>query len=392
MTDFATSDMSAPVAPLSTQIDTETATSPSGGGQPRTLPSDEKPSLRDTISTVVKEDGEAKEKAADAPATDENPKAEDAKPDKARDETGKFSQADKKNEPAPEPAKVEPQADKPAPQEKTEGKRYPEPPAKFLPDSREVWRNVPRSVQRDIDVMVRDHEESTARFKETTERYESIRQYDDLARQNGRELKDSLAKVHEIESAIQRNPIAGLNKILMEIGPRKADGQPVSLMDVAQFIVSQGPQGYQQMVAEAQRPQQQQQDPRVQHLEQQLADVQTRHITEGVIEPFKASHTRYAELQDDIALFLQSGKIPASLSPAEKLEAAYDMAERINPPSHVTAPAAPDPEPSRLAVEDLSGTKSIKSAPGSVSTDIEAERGGSIRDLLQDELRRQKRS
>src|SRR3546814_1449015 len=79
-----------------------------------------------------------------------------------------------------------------------------------------------------------------------------------LARQNGRDLRQSLMQVNELEKLLKSNPIAGLNKVLMQAAPRKADGQPVSLMEVAQFIVQKGPQGYQQMMAQAQQPQQQQ--------------------------------------------------------------------------------------------------------------------------------------
>src|SRR3546814_15259784 len=79
-------------------------------------------------------------------------------------------------------------------------------------------------------------------------------------------------QVNELENLLRSNPIAGLNKVLMQAGPRKADGQPVSLMEVAQFIVQKGPQGYQQMMAQAQQPQQQQaqDDPRIAQLQQTI--------------------------------------------------------------------------------------------------------------------------
>src|SRR3546814_12823543 len=99
---------------------------------------------------------------------------------------------------------------------------------------------------------------SDLQHREALERYESVRDFDELARQNGRDLRQSLMQVNELENLLKSNPIAGLNKVLMQAGPHKADGQPVSLMEVAQFIVQKGPQGYQQMMAQAQQPQQQQ--------------------------------------------------------------------------------------------------------------------------------------
>jgi hypothetical protein len=69
------------------------------------------------------------------------------------------------------------------------------------------------------------------------------------------------------------------------------------------------------------------------------------------------------------------------------------MAARINPASHASNAAdETDLEPARRAEPDFSGSKSIKSAPGAVSTDMEPERGGSIRELLESELKRTKRS
>src|SRR3546814_9460915 len=129
-------------------------------------------------------------------------------------------------------------------------------------------------------------------------------------------LRQLLMVVNELENLLKSNPIAGLNKVLMQAGPRKADGQPVSLMEVAQVIVQKGPQGYQQMMAQAQQPQQQQaqDDPRIAQLQQTIVQMQEQQLAATIIDPFKRDHPRYAELEQDIAFFLQSGKIPTSLS------------------------------------------------------------------------------
>jgi len=391
MTDLAT-DIS---APLSTTLDLDPGAGPSGAGAPRTLQTEPKePSLRDTIEQVVKED---------TAKVEEKPKEKveaEPKPEKPRDPTGKFAANEKpaeteaKGKEGEDSAQVakEPEAgtgqDKTAQDRPSEGKRYPEPPARFQPDSKEQWRNVPRSVQRDVEVMTREHDT----YRQSHERYEPVRQYDEIARQNGRTLQDSLAKVVEIEDALAKNPIAGLDRVLQEVGPRKPNGQPYSLFEVAQHIVSQGPQAYQQMSSQAQQEMSQ---TRVQQLEQENAQLkqaqQGQALASQIIAPFAQTHPRYFELEDDIALFLQSGRIDPSLSPAEKLAAAYDMAERLNPPSHVSAVTDPDPDPESRAVTNLSGTKSIKSAPGAVSEELEPDSGGSIRDILESEAKRMAR-
>src|SRR3546814_16478641 len=85
--------------------------------------------------------------------------------------------------------------------------------------------------------------------------------------------------------------------------------------------------------------------------------MQEQQLAATIIDPFKRDHPRYAELEQDIAFFLQSGKIPTSLSPSDRLAAAYDMAERINPPSHAEHRAAEDRK------SDVKGTR------GSVTVD-----------------------
>lgn len=411
MTDLGTLE-SPQAAPPSTVLDAPKNNDPSGGGAPKLTPDTqadkfEPKSAADTLREVFKEGKEPDEAPADQAADGEEEVKEEKKPAKPAEKAEKDVKADKAEEgdekedgednggQEEKPAKQRAKDGKFAPKEPKEDRGDPrdDAPKSFLPDAKEKWANVPNTVKRDINKLIADHEKASEQSRQATERYESIRDFDELARQNGRDLRDSLMRVHQIENELQRNPIAGLNKILLEAGPRKADGQPVSLYELAQFIVSKGQQGYQQMVA--QQPQQQQQqvqsNPEVEQLKQQLAQMQQQQILQSVIEPFKADHPRYDELQDDIAFFLKSGKIPDGYSPAERLEAAYDMAVRINPTSHVEKEAEDDTEEGRVA-ESFAGSKSIKSAPGAVSSKMELERGGSIRDILEQERKRLRRS
>lgn len=401
----------------STTLDTTLPAESSGGGMPPTIEEPAKPeSVHDTVAAAVKESGKPKEEApaekADAPKPDaekgakaeEKPDtkagAKDAEGDKKpaeRGADGKFAAkaAAKDGEAEAESKALKSEAESPpkADDKQEQGGHF-APPSKFLPDAKEKWTNVPRSVQRDVDNLVREHEAEATKYREAAERYEPIRQYDEHVRQNGRAgIHETLAEVAQTEEMLKRNPLAGLNHILLRAGPRKADGSPVTLFDVAQTIVQMGQEKYQQAVAH--RPAQPQNDNgEIAQLKAQLAQVQQQQLASTVLEPFKRDHPRYAELEGDIAFFLKSGKIPTSLSPHDRLEAAYDMAARINPASHVEEAAEPqaDPDPGRRADEDLSGSKSIKSAPGAVSADMEPERGGSIRDLLTQEVRRVGRS
>jgi len=382
---------------LSTEIDTTAGPSAAGGGQVAE-PATETPSLRSDLETVFREDAEKEPAKADEPPTGKQPT-----PDKveksARDEPAKDAKQDEKSaeeEAVAKAARIRAEDGKFAPRDKDEQpkeeRRFVEAPQSFLPKAREVWRNTPHAVQAEVARLVQEHETTTQQTRETVERYESIRQYDDLARTNGRDLRESLEKMSHVENLLQRNPLAGLNAILMEIGPRKADGQPYSLYEVAQFVAQQEPQSYQQMVAQGQQQEQPREDPRVAQLQQQIATMAEQQAQASIVEPFAQQHPRFAELEQDIAFFLQSGRIPQSLSPQDRLAAAYDMAERINPPSHADDLSATSTGPAdqRRADASLSGSKSIKSSPGSVAEtyEPEAKSGESIRDSLRAEARR----
>jgi hypothetical protein len=401
MTDLATTE-----APVSTTLEPNDTPSVSGGGTPHIEAAEPArgPSLRDTVAAEFKAD--AKEAKPADEAADKKPaeKPQEGKEAEAKPETAKEPAKGSERSPDGKFAPKQAEGDEPKPEGEAEVKEtqskpqgHIDPPKNFLPDAKETWRNTPRAVQRDVENTIRTYEAKVAEFSEIAERYEPIREYDDFVRQNGRAgVHETLQEVTQLENLMLTNPIAGLNQALLRAGPRKPDGQPYSLFEVAQTIVNSGQDNYHKTVSQAktQQTQEQREDPRIAQLEQQLAKVQQQQLAATVIEPFKADHPRYEELKGDIAFFLQSGKIPTSLSQSDRLAAAYDMAARINPASHGDEAAAHEtsPEPRDRAVSDLSGSKSIKSAPGAVSSDMEPDRGGSIRDLLSAELKRAKRS
>ncbi len=97
--------------------------------------------------------------------------------------------------------------------------------------------------------------------------------------------------------------------------------------------------------------------------EERAEQVRLEQVAQRFIEPFKADHPRYDELESDIAFFLKSGKIPQSLSERERLEAAYDMAERINPAPKFGASREPGTPASVPRPLDPAGKKSVTGSP-----------------------------
>lgn len=349
------------------------------------------PSTRETIAKVLDEvEAKDKETAAkaekavdDAKAKANEAKAED-KPSKARADDGKFAKTEK---PEGEPEKAEQSAaEKPAAGQdgdgtrQSEGRKHVEPPARFLPEARVKWANVPNEVKTEVHRVAQEYEAEIEKGRAVAERYESIRQFDEVAKSNGRELKDSLTKVVQIEQALAKSPIVGLEMILREIGPRKQDGSPLSLHDIAQHVARLTPEQFNQnlqgALPQAQQPQQQRQaSPEVAAIAQELKALKTElaqtKIT-PVLERFAADHADYHQLSPQIATVLKSGVIDqiygTGLSPEQRLEQAYRMAGGQGPASR-SAPeplaAAPAPAADTDRPVDPAGQKSVRGAPAS---------------------------
>ncbi|GMB80537.1 hypothetical protein NN6n1_13190 [Shinella zoogloeoides] len=391
--------------PPSTVLNPETVSTTSGGGKVDIGNAAEgsiESVLEGELSRLKAEDAkletDAKEKAgaaakdakekADAAAKTEKGEEKSDKQPRQRSDDGKFTKAETE-EPGAKADKGEPEkaaAERSAPEEgrQSEGRKYAEPPARFLPEARGKWANVPNEVKAEFHRVAQEYEQENAGFRQSHERYQELRQYDEIARGNGRDLRQSLEKIVNVERAIAQNPIVGLDMVLREIGPRKQDGTPLTLMEVARHIV-QNPQAYQS--AAAPMPLAPQNSPEVKALESKLASLETRLATasiQPVIDAFANSHPDYAQLEPQIAAILEAGVIEKlygdSLSADQKLAEAYRMAGGRGPssrsePEAIPAHSEPKDEPSKDA-----GTKSIRGAPANgedtvvedVETDIDA--------------------
>lgn len=383
-----------------------------GNGEVKDMP-DRPESVADSIRSVLKEADDKAVKAEDAKA--DKPKAdvsadnkEKSEPvEKSRGEDGKFAKAKTEDD----PAKVEADksaAEKPATERaeqdekrSSEGRKYAEPPARFLPEARTKWANVPNEVKAEFHRVSQEYEQREQQTRQSVERYESVRQFDEQARANGRELKDSLAKVVQIERALARSPIMGLEMILREIGPRKADGSPLSLHDIATHVARLTPQQFAQNMGQMnqQRAPQQQADPKVAALEQKLAAMEGRLAEQSatpIIERFAAEHPDYHSLEQQIATVLKSGIIEqvhgTGLTPEQRLAQAYRIAGGQGPTSHLDAVSqAPTQVSPKDRPVDPAGQKSITGAlnsRGDDPDDTDDAESDDIRTMLKKGMRR----
>lgn len=341
----------------------------------------EKPmSLEDAVKQAAAETKDKAEKveAPEKPEPKESkpkpePKVEDKaeKPTPERGDNGKFTAKPKaEQDPAletAEGAEVEQERKEPRP---SEGRDINRAPANFLPRAKEAWAGVSPDVRGEVHRMMENYEKGLEEGREAMDFRKELRQFEDMAKEAGTTVKGALENYVGIDKLLRENPSAGIERILRSIN--------VTPEQYAQHVIGQANQPQptpvdrqtQQLTQQVQQLQQQIQQ-LTQGTQQDRETARLSEVERSIIAPFKAEHPRYQELEGDIALFLNSGKIPSNLSERQRLEAAYDMAERINPTGYASANEPLNPAPNAQRPLNPAGTKSVK---GSLSYGAEVPR------------------
>lgn len=312
---------------------------------------------RDDRAAPAKDEPKVEEPAA------EKPKPAEATPSRERAADGKFVGKEPKEPSGAEPEQAEgsEQAgkEKPLP---SEGKGRHEPPARFLPRAREAWTNVPNVVKEEIARLAAEDETASAEFREAHERDKELKPFHEQARANGTSVRQYIERTQAIQQLLDKNLLQGMDTLARQYG--------TDLRSIAAHVLQQPQQQGQPAPADRQLQQ------KIAGLERTIQELQqgvqqdrgTRVIQDveaNVVTPFRnePGHERYAELEGHIAKFLHSGMIPDNLSPRQKLEEAYFMADRIYSaaPSQASSGAAADaPDATRV---NPAGLKSVTGSP-----------------------------
>lgn len=266
-------------------------------------------------------------------------------------------------------------------------------PARLLPSERDVWVSTPRAIQAAWERMETEHAAASEQYRAASEFHESLRQYDDMAKQAGTSVKDALSRYVEFDKAVAQDFGRGVTQIIQANGknPVEAVAQIMRAAGVLPAQLGAYLQG--QPTQPKQQQQQPQQDPtaqaalqKVQQLEKFIQEQQQKaefaakeqEIQERVIAPAMAEMPRFNELSEDIAKILKSGMIDTSLSPDVKLKEAYFMADRLNPALYRAPDKAADLDDNSPPL----GGKSISGAPGKSSTSSGKPKIMSVRDSI----------
>jgi len=386
----------------STVIDTDIDGVKSGGGKP---PVEQKPEPnRKAESARESLEAEAK-KLTDNPPKDEDD--EDEKPavkDKAEAKTEKVEEKPAKTEESARKVDAsEQEAKNPKP---SEGRRNIEAPARFLPNAKDAWRNVPRVVQEEWARSETEREAEIAQYREHKVFREELKDFEDLAKRHNVPFKQALDNYVKIEKDFAEDPAKGFRQLCqnLNISAPQAIGHILRSANVTipQLIehMQREPHQYTSL---AQRPQpqptQEQQPqitPEVRELQQQIQALRAEQVANAVIAPFAQDYPEYHQHEEQIAKVLQSGIIEqihgSGLSPRDKLEAALFMVaphvRRVTQTEAGDGLTVQEEEQSKAPAQDVQGGKSVKSSIGGVTETTVADRKMSMRDMLEEEARK----
>lgn len=269
-------------------------------------------------------------------------KPQEPKTEKARDETGKFQSTNAGDKPAAQEQKAETAA--------PERRVSLDAPARFNENGKRDWATTPDSVKEEVLRSHRELEEGHKKYKDAADRYELVKEYDELAKKNGREgVHESLKQIREIEDTFARNPVAGYKAISDHFG--------YNFQAIAAEYLGQNPN---QQVQEAHI--------RVRELEAKIQQMEAAAKVPSIVEQFFTEHEDAKDYSDDIAFVLEQGIV-------KDLEAAYQYVKRFKPQASNAAASGQPVIPAESAVAQTqapalnpAGSKSVSGAPtGGVS-------------------------
>lgn len=306
---------------------------------------------------------------------DEARKAEeaDAEEDADAEAQQKKAQADQPEKPDQERQSQQARGqDKPPQQRAPDGKfaadEYADAPARFTNDAKAEWQNLPAHTRSEVHRAVNELTRGLENAENRATKYESIKEFDDLAESQGTTLRQAMHNYVSIEMMLRRNPIEGLERICSNLG--------TTLRDVAAHVLGQNPnQGAAQqerVISDLKKELNQLRYDMhglqgVTQQQQQAAEQQqtAEYVASWASQP---GHERAEELADDIANLITSGRV-ATLDDAYALAVALKPAPSnpggSNPPPRARDGSNPS---SRSAPDDAQtvrrGAMSVSGAPG----------------------------
>lgn len=343
----------------------------------------------------AKDDGQEKEPAKEAvKAEDPEKDTKEAKPAKAEKEPEA-----KAEDPKAGPDKVEAAKEEPK-QEEQPRTKYAEPPARFLPEARTKWANVPNEIKSEFHRVAEEYEREVYEHRQFRE---ELREYEDLAKQHGVTIKETMARYVQADRALHQDFGTGVAQIAQMYGHNPAQAiaavmqgfgiTPQQYIQAVQhnpaLAQTRAPHMRQQVAPEPRQPQI---DP--ERMTETIKEkIRAEMMAEHAVSQFASSRPDFAQLAPAIKTILDSGAIDrlygGGLSYGDKLAEAYRMAGGGSAPSVSDQQATPThSEPDARPVNPDAGKKSVRGAPSNGEDAASDETETDLRDLLKKEMKK----
>jgi uncharacterized protein YukE len=252
-------------------------------------------------------------------------------------------------------------------------------PERFSPDAKAVWDTAPEPVKAEVARMHREMTQGIEKHRVGAERYETIKEFDELATRSGTDLKTALRNYTGLEQMLRQNPLQGLEQVCSNIG--------VSLKDVARIVLEQ-PADQQQSQADATV---RDLKGKIEQLEKQIGGVaghfqrQQETSLQDHIAKWAETRPHFEIIAPHIAAEMREGA--TSLDDAEarvlqKFPSLASIAKASTSPAADEKPAASAAAASDLSAQTAKGSKSVHGAPGSGSEPAAQPRSSSIKEAL----------
>lgn len=282
---------------------------------------------------------------------------------KAKDATAEPVQADKPVDAAIDAAKAET-----APGDA---------PARFSPDAKALWATAPEPVKAEVLRMEREMTAGLEKYRADATAFDSVREYDSMARQYGTDLKSALDRYVAMDKALNDNPLQGLELICQDKG--------ISLREVAAHILGQPlPEGEQQSLQAQQHIQRL--EAQIARLEQGFTGIQSQSIGEQITN-FAANLNEndkalFNELDAPIAEFIKQGlSLQDAFAQAKEAEKTRVQRLAANFGFNTQPTPAPTSQPG-LSAHTQKGQLSVTGAPSSGSNPSNRKPPSSPRDAI----------
>jgi len=257
---------------------------------------------------------------------------------------------------------------------------FAEPPNRFSADAKSAWKNAPEPIRAEIHRAVKELESGIEKYREEIAEFEPLREYNQMAKQHGTNIKDALDRYTGLERMLAgENPMAAIQDVMSYAGvsPQQFAAQVLKENGIEgevtpEHLAQLQNAGHQDSVIRSLRNEIAALKQEISGVSTSVQDQKTAEI-ERQVTAFAADKPRFEELSEDIKFFIESGR-------TDDLAEAYDLAERLNP-----APVASEPPPVEEPAPDAQpkkGSLSVTGAPSSGSNPANRKPPSSAKDAV----------